>query len=686
MAKKTLDKKTLVVIEAPGKEGAFSKILGKNATVMATSGHIRDLPPKKFGVDLKNNYEMTYQYYPEKKELCKAIKDQAKKAEQIFIATDSDREGESIGFAVYDLFSEADKKKVKRLKTNAIKEKEIWAAVNNLTELNEQVFEAYEARRVLDRLVGYKASYPIKQATGGPSAGRCQSPGLRIIVEREKEIQAFVPQVYWPVEAVLEANGKEKFAASIKKPKPLDISTKEEAEDIIDNFKNNDIYVTKHTVTNKKMKAQPPFVTSSLQRAASTYLGFGPKKTMSVAQALYQKHHVITYHRTDAPFIVPDVVSEIRDHISSNYGKNYLPATAMKYASKGGSQEAHEACRPTEISLQNFHGGSSDERKLYRLIWERTIASQMKPAEVEGITAEFSTKKKKNNILSASGRRVLFDGYQKAWSFGGTTDQLLPEMKEGDKVDLDSIKTEKKETKPPPRYSEASLLKSLEDKGIGRPATYASIVETIKDRDYAKLENKALHATELGIRVCDFMTDDVGFSFIDYTFTSDMESSLDKITEGKECKLNVINKAWEALQKDIEKAKQVKVDKEKTDFPCPKCKANLLLKTSKYGPFFTCEKYNSKIETEKCDYKADVGEDGKPKEKVKKEIVYSEHKCPKCEAPMVLRKGRYGDFHGCSEYFKTKCGGMRDAEGKVIEQKKKSYKKKWSKKKKKKSK
>lgn len=683
MTKNQLDKKTLVIIEAPGKQGAFSKILGKNATVIATSGHIRDLPPKQFGVDLKNDYAMTYKYYPEKKELCQSIKDEGKKAEQIFIATDSDREGESIGFAVYDLFEENDKKKVKRLKTNAIKEKEIWAAVNNLTELDASLFEAYEARRVLDRLVGFKASYPIKQATGGPSAGRCQSPGLRIIAEREKEIQAFVPQVYWPVSAVLEVNEKDKFEASIKTPKPLDIESKEQAEEIIDNFENNDIFVTKHAVSNKKMNAQPPFVTSSLQRAASTYLGFGPKKTMSVAQALYGVHHVISYHRTDAPFIVPDVILEIRSHIEDNYGKKYLPSSAIKYSSKGSSQEAHEACRPTDISLKNFIGGSSDERKLYRLIWERTIASQMNPAEIESVSAEFSTKKNKNNVLSTNGRRVLFDGYQKVWSFGGTTDQILPEMKEGDKVILDSIKTEKKETKPPSRYSEASLLKSLEDKGIGRPATYASIIETIKDRGYAILENKALQATDLGMRVCDFMVDDVGFSFIDYGFTSDMELSLDLITEGKECKSNVITKAWDALQQDIKKAKEVKVDKEKTEFKCPKCDGGLLQKASQYGPFFTCENYNNK--ENKCEYKADVGEDGKPKEKEKKEIEYSEYDCPKCKEKMIKRKGKYGDFFGCSQYFKTKCNGMRDANGIAVESKKKSYKKKYSKKKKKKS-
>ncbi|MFO7886146.1 MAG: DNA topoisomerase, partial [Desulfobacteraceae bacterium] len=365
------------------------------------------------------------------------------------------------------------------------------------------------------------------------------------------------------------------------------------------------------------------------------------------------------------------MVDEIRDYISNNYGKKYLPSSAMKYASKGSSQEAHEACRPADIGLTNFHGGSTDERKLYRLIWERTIASQMKATEIENISAEFATKKNKNNLLAASGRRVLFDGYQKAWSFGGTKDQILPKMQEGDKVELDSIKTEKKETKPPSRYSEASLLKSLEDKGIGRPATYASIIETIKDRGYVLVENKALKATELGMRVCDFMVDDVGFSFIDYDFTSDMESSLDLITEGKKCKEDVISKAWEALKKDIEKAKQVKVEKEKTGFNCPKCNSKLLKKTSKYGPFFTCENYNNK--ENKCEYKADVGDNGEPKEKVKKEIVLSDYDCPKCKEKMVLRNGKYGEFYGCSQYSKTKCNGMRDSSGKIVEQKKKKY-------------
>lgn len=681
MSNRTLDKKTLVIIEAPGKVGAFSKILGKNATVMATVGHIRDLPEKKFGVDIKDNFSMTYEYYPEKKELCNAIKSAASKAEQIFLATDLDREGESIAFSVYDLLSDADKLKVKRLKTNAIKDKDIWNAVDNLTELSESQFEAYEARRVMDRIVGYKASYPIQQATGGKSAGRCQSPGLRLVVEREKEIKAFIPQVYWPVSATLKANKSDKFESTIKSPKPLDISTKEEAEDIIDNFKNNDIFVIKHSVSNKKNEPNPPFVTSTLQRAASTYLGFSPKKTMSVAQALYGTHHCISYHRTDSPYIVAEEITNIRSYISSHCGHNYLPASPIIYSSKGKAQEAHEACRPTDITLTNFHGGSQDEQKLYRLIWERTVASQMKPSELESISVEFATKKKKNNILSANGRRILFDGYQKIWSFGNTEDQILPTMKEGDKVDLDSIKTERKETQPPRRYSESSLLKSLEEKGIGRPATFASIIETIKDRGYVVLEDKALKATELGIKVCDFMVEDVGFSFIDYTFTSNMENGLDEIAEGTKNKFDILNSAWEALQQDIERAKEVKVAKEKTQFKCPKCNSSLLIKNSTYGSFFTCENYNSK--TKKCEYKADVGEDGYPKEKVKKEIELSDYDCPKCKEKMILRKGKFGDFYGCSQYFKTKCNGMRDAAGTEVEQKKKSFKKKWTKKKKK---
>lgn len=681
MTKNQLDKKTLVIIEAPGKAGAYSKILGSNAIVIPTSGSIRDLPPKKFGLDLKNNFEMTYEYDPSKKEIYNWIKKESPKAVEIFIATDDDREGEAIGWSVYDLIPDTDKKKVKRITPNAIDANTIWNAINNHRQLDPEEFQAYEARRALDRLVGFKASYPIKQATGGPSAGRCQSPGLRIVAEREKEIQDFIPQTYWPVSATLSNKDKDKFEAIIKIPKPLDIKTKDEAEKIIDNFKKNDIYISKYSVTNKKQNPQAPFITSSLQRAASTYLGFSPKKAMSVAQALYQQHHVITYHRTDSPFIVQDQVNNIRGYVTSNFGKNYLPVAAVTYAAKGNAQQAHEACRPTDITLANFVGGSSDEKKLYRLIWERTIASQMKPAEVESIAAEFSTKKQNKQILSTNGRRVVFDGYQKVMTYGGTSDQILPKMKEGEIVNLEDIKTEKKETKPPQRYSEAALLSILEKKGIGRPSTYAAIVETIKDRGYVALENKALRATELGMRVCDFMVNDVGFSFIDYDFTSDMESSLDKIAEGKLDKVSVLEKAWTALQADIAKAKQFKADNEKTKFKCPKCKGGLLQKTSKFGPFFTCENYNNK--EDKCEYKADVGEDGTPKEKVKKEVVLSDYNCPKCGEKMALRKGKFGDFYGCSKYFKTKCNGMRDSGGLPVEQKKKSYKKKWSKKKKK---
>lgn len=681
MTKNQLDKKTLVIIEAPGKQGAYKKILGKNATVVPTSGSIRDLPKKKFSVDLKKDFEMTYEYDSSKKEIYDLIKSSSAEVDQIFIATDDDREGEAIGWSVFDLIPVKEQKKVIRITPNAIDSTTIWNSIENSRDLNPEEFQAYETRRALDRIVGFKASYPIKQATGGASAGRVQSPGLRIIAEREKEIQDFIPKVYWPVSATLSTQNKEKFESLIKLPKPLDIKSKEEAENIIDNFNNNDIYVSSYSVTSKKQKPQTPFITSSLQRAASTYLGFSPKKTMSVAQALYQKHHLTTYHRTDSPYIVAEQIENIRSYVSSNLGKKYLPSSPIKYAAKGNAQQAHEACRPTDVSLANFAGGTKDEQKLYRLIWERTISSQMNPAEIESISAEFSTKKEKKQILSANGRRVVFDGYQKIITFGGTSDQLLPQMKEGEKVKLENIKTEKKETKPPQRYSEAALVGILEKKGIGRPSTYASIVETIKDRGYVVIENKSFRATELGMRVCDFMVNDVGFSFIDYDFTSDMESRLDKIAEGKLDKVSVLNKAWTALQLDIEKAKKFKENNEKTDFKCPKCKGGLLHKNSKFGPFFTCENYNKK-EPEKCEYKADVGEDGTPKEKVKKEIELSDYDCPKCGEKMAKRKGKYGEFFGCSQYFKTKCNGMRDANGIIVESKKKS-KKKWKKKKKK---
>ena len=675
-------KTTLVIIEAPGKRGKIAKYLGSSYEVVATKGHIRDLPKSKLSVDIKNDFEPTYKILSDKKEIVKHIKSRAKQSKEVLLASDEDREGEAIAGHVASQLPKGTN--YKRVKYNSITKTAIENGIKNAGPLDDDMFHSYEARRILDRLVGYKCSFITKQATGGKSAGRVQSAGLRILAEREKEIQSFVPDVYWPVEAVVETDGKDKISATVKNPKPLDIESKEEAEKIIERFEKGPIKVHKFSKKNWTNKAYAPFTTSTLQQAASTYLGFSPDRTMRVAQNLYQKS-LISYHRTDSRYIEPQSLNEIRNYIQTNFSNNYLP-NKPNFFGKGSktAQQAHEAIRPTDVKLTKYSGGKGDEKKLYELIWKRTVGSQMNPATYDKSSVDFKSGK---FVLHANGSKMTFDGFRKVWDFGGTSDQYLPDLTEGDEVSLDSITTERKETNPPPRFSEASFVKELEKKEIGRPSTYSSIISTLKNRSYIEVRKKAIHTTDLGIRVSDFLIE-VGFCFVDLDFTKDMESDLDDIATGKKDKVQVLKSFWERLKKDIEKAKDLKKEKEKTDFPCPECKKNnrsaiLLKKNSKYGPFFTCENYNNK--DNKCEYKADVGDDGKPKEKTKKEIEESEHDCPNCGEKLVVRTSKRGnEYLGCRNWNSDKdCKGFYQMDGTKMDFSKKKYKKKNKKKKKK---
>jgi len=669
----------LVLVESPAKAKTIQKYLGSDYKVMATVGHIIDLPKNKISVDIKNDFKPTFQVMPDKKDIAKKIKDLSKQAEEVIIMTDPDREGSGMAANILDQLI-SNKSKVKRASTNSITKSSVQEAIKKAGSIDNNAVDSYLARRILDRICGYRASFPVKQATGGPSVGRVQSAGLRIIAEREEEIQNFKPIIYWPIEAILKTDKNEKFGAKITKPKPLKISSKEEAEKIIDTFKKSDIKVSKYDKKEVKSNPYPPFITSTMQQTASTVLGFSPKRTMDVAQSLYQKS-AITYHRTDSFNIIPDFVNTIRDHIKSNFDSKYLPKTTNAYKSKAKhSQEGHEAIRPTDLSVKEYLSGSDDEKKLYELIWRRTVSSQMTPANFERISAEFSAGK---FVLGANGSRRLFDGYQKVWVYSFSKDQYIPSLKVGDLVDIEKIWTEKKETQPPPRYTEASLGKELEKKEIGRPATYASIYETLKNRGYMEIKKKSIYATLLGMKVSKFLVEN-HFCFVDYDFTKSMEEDLDLIAENKKDKLETLKEFWETLKSDLETAKKVKKDKEKTNYPCPKCKKKgidsiLLLKHSKYGAFFSCENYSNK--ENKCDYKANVGEDGSPVEKVKKEVVYSEYKCPKCNKKMIEREGPYGKFYGCQNFTKG-CYGMRNSDGEEVINKKKKWKKKKKKKKK----
>lgn len=661
--------KNLIIIESPGKISKFSQYLGKDYVVKATIGHLFDLPEKKLGIDLKKDFTTEFVLDTDKKHVIQEILNEAKKSERIFIATDSDREGSAIGHFVYSYLIQngIPKNKIRRAKTNSITKPEILKAIENACDISEEkdLVEAFLARRITDRICGYKTSYGVKQATGGASAGRTQSSGLRILSKLEKEILDFIPIIYWPVEAELLTKSKEKILASIKEPKALEISTKSEVEKIISTFKKGPIKVSKYEIKTASVKPYPPFTTSSLQQAGSSYLGFSPDKTMSVAQSLYQAGK-ITYHRSDSTNIVTPFISAIRTHIENNFDKKYLPEKQNYYVSKvKNAQEAHEAVRVTDLNDEKC-GMGIDENKLYQLIYKRTIASQMSNAEYERRSAEFSCDK---YILSANGSKELFDGFRKVWDFSSSEDKYLPDLKVGDIVDGISFTTEEKQTSPPSRYSESSFVKALEDLGIGRPSTFASIIKTLKDRKYIETKGKAITVTELGLKVDEFLVKS-NFCFIDLGFTSNLEDKLDEISNGKINKTTVLTEFWERLKSDIENSKKIKNDNSITDYDCKKCDGKLLKKFSKWGPFYACDK---------CKTIYNIADDGSPVEKIQAEKIESEINCPNCGEKLLVKTSKKGNTYlSCRNWKDVPCSGFYDLKGVKMDfsKKKKFYKKK----------
>jgi len=659
--------KKLILIESPGKINSFKKYLSSDYEVLASYGHVFDLPESKLSVNIKKDFEPTFDALPGKDDIIHKISKAAKKADIIYIMTDADTEGYGLGFNLYR-FIFPDHKNVKRAVSCEINKKEIDKGLKNAQGIEDSIsiVHAYETRRILDRICGYKTSFLTKQATGGKSAGRTQSAGLRVIVEREKEIKEFIPVIYWPISAELLTDKKEKIFAEIKKPKPLDIPTEAAALKIISVLKNKPIKVSKYDVKEVKANAYPPFTTSTLQQSASVILGFSPDRTMKAAQGLYQSS-AITYHRTDSLNIGPEFMSALRSHISDNYNKEYLPSSTIFYKTKSKSaQEAHEAIRPTDVKTASWTSGGIDEKKLYDLIWKRTVASQMAPARYERRNSEFSCEK---YILSASGSKELFDGFRKVWTYGGSEDKYLPDLSMGEIVDIIDVKTEEHKTQPPPRYSEASFIKELEKVGVGRPATYATIPKTLINRGYIEIgKKKRILATDLGIKVCDFLIA-ADFCFIDIKFTAGLEDKLDDIANGKLDKVKALTDFWQRLKKDIENSKAVKKDINKTEYKCPKCGSYLAKKHSKFGDFISCSNYPE------CKGIYTINEDNEPVEKIAKKKEYSDIPCPKCGSKMVKRKSKFGEFLGCEKY--PKCKSILDMHGNEVKKSssKKSFKK-----------
>jgi DNA topoisomerase I len=651
--------KYLVIVEAPNKTRSYAKYLGKDFHVMATVGHVIDLPPKKINIKIKHDkkanfysFDPNYDVMEGKEAIVKQIVSEASKYQAVYLMTDPDREGEAIAWHVSKQLPAGTT--IFRASTNNITQAGLDAALKNASSLDLDLVNSYETRRMVDRIVGYKCSYLTQTATGGRSVGRVQSAALRILAEREQEIKAFVPEEYWDIEAELltKKTKKEKVKARLSKPDKMDIKNKSMADIIVADLKGSVVEIVKHDVKQVTNHAYAPFTTSTLQQAAATILSWDQKKTMNVAQKLYAAGD-ITYHRTDSTSISPTNLGKLRGYIQSAFAPNYLPKSANVFkTTTKNAQEAHEAVLPTDPNNLTA-GADPDEKKLYKLVWERAIASQMADSISEGISVKFAYK---DYELSTNGNRLLFDGWKKVWHYSLSADVLLPQMALGEKLDAIDVIAEQKFTQPPPRYSGASFVKLLDKTGIGRPSTFQSITDTLVNRDYIEIKKQVFHATDLGVKVIDFLKA-ANFCFIDLNFTSGMENDLDDIAEKKKQKEIVLDDFYKRLLKDIVSGQSIKGTAQVSGHKCLKCGKNLLQKHSRFGAFYACE------DKENCGAICNVGENGVPVEKKQKE--YGPDPCQLCKLQMVKRQSKYGVFFGCSGY--PKCKGMRSEDGSPIE-------------------
>ena len=647
--------KNLIIVESPAKARTITNFLSKDYKVIASKGHIRDLPKSTFGItideesgDLVPKYSIPRDANPTVKELKKL----AKEAETVFIATDEDREGEAIGYHIAKAIGK-EPTALPRIVFHEITKGAILHAIENPRKVDMDSVDAQQTRRILDRIVGYKLSPLLaSKIQKGLSAGRVQSSTLKLVIEREREIKAFKPEEFWTIDALFEKN----IDASIYdynglKIDKLTIKTEADATEIVDSAKSESFIVASIDKTKRKTKTPPPFMTSTLQQAASTQLGFSPKKTMMVAQKLYEgvktdkgTMGVITYMRTDSMNLAKEAVEAAREYIKSTYGDKYLPAKAKNYVTKSkGAQEAHEAIRPTMVEFDAKLAAdylSVDELKLYRLIYNRFLACQMTEAELESQTILFKGDK---CTFKASGRKLLFDGFYKVTGHGDK-DKLLPELTKGQDVSLDDIKPEQHFTEPPARYNEASLIKKLESLGIGRPSTYAPTVTTLQTRKYIELEKKRIHPTEIAFTVTEMLEEHFP-EIVDSGFTASMEELLDQVAEGETSWQTILKDFYTPFLHKVEEGKK-NIKSLKVAIPtgenCPKCESELLLRKGRYGEFIACSNFP------KCKYtkNSDGTEIEGPEE--------TDEKCEKCGSMMVIKNSKRGKFLACSAYPKCK--------------------------------
>ncbi len=578
----------LLIVESPAKAKTISKYLDDEYTVKASVGHIRDLPKSnKNAIDIDGGFIPQYEVSPGKEKVIKELKKLSKDAEEIVLASDPDREGEAIAWHLVEALKLKDDPRVKRITFNEITKDAVKEAMNHPRSIDDDLRRAQEARRILDRLVGYDLSGLIwKKVRYGLSAGRVQSPALRIIMEREREIRAFVPEDYFVLKAELSHKNGEFLTTCVEEP-----NDKAVAENIVSLGEKGEWIVSDIKETNATRKAYAPFKTSTLQATASTRLGYSPSRTMRAAQRLYEAG-LITYMRTDSPSLSPTVLGPIASLIEKEYGKEYVQTTVYKTKSKG-AQEAHEAIRPTDVT--KIDAGTTDEQKrLYNLIWTRTIASQMAPAKILRTKYITNIKDTDTPAFTVNGSRTLFDGWLKADPAARGEDVELPEVSVNDSLTLKKMDMEEKQTQPPNRYTEAGLIKELEKRGIGRPSTYASIMNTLAQRHYVEKEGKTLIPTDTGDVVSTFIEDNFS-QYISDTFTAEMERELDEIAQGERDYAKTLKDFYSEFQKAVESKADIpkitNLGKADDKHKCPTCNSGMVIKLGKGGKFLSCDRF-----------------------------------------------------------------------------------------------
>ena len=643
----------LIIVESPAKANTIKKFLGNDYKVVASMGHIRDLPKSKLGVDIEHDFEPEYINIRGKASLINSLKKDAKDVETVYLATDPDREGEAIAYHLAYILG-IPLNSICRVTFNEITKETVKKSIKEPRKIDMNLTDAQQARRVLDRIVGYQIS-PIlwKKVKRGLSAGRVQSVAVKLIVDREDEIEKFVPEEYWNIIAKLSKN-EELFTAKLygKDGKKIELHNEKEVKDILDKIENGKYIVTDVKKGEKKRTPAPPFTTSTMQQEASRKLGFPIKKTMNVAQGLYEGVNVsgrgtvglITYMRTDSTRISEEARKSAKKHITAKYGKNYYEN--RYYRTKSGAQDAHEGIRPTYVEITPEEVKSSltpDQYKLYNLIYNRFIASQMSSAVFDTITANIDVNNKETYNFRASGQKLKFKGFMTLYvedideKFNEDDEANVPDLQVGEEVKKEKLESKQSFTEPPPRYTEASLVKTLEEKGIGRPSTYATIISTIIDRRYIQKEQKQLVPTDLGRVVNKLLTENFT-DIINVEFTADIENKLDEVAEGNESWKKVIKEFYKPFKAELDEAntnlEHVKLQEEVSNVQCEKCGRMMVVKYGRYGKFLACPGYpeckNIKPYVEKIDVP-----------------------CPVCGAEVYVRKTKRGkNYYVCSKYVK----------------------------------